>query len=183
MEQFTTARIVGRRLLPADLDFLTELHRAAEVMESHGGARSRSSTEPFVRSNVAHWRHYQFGLYVLSLNEEPDEPIGRAGLRWDRDAGEEPGVDLSIVLRQNAWGQGLATEIGKAVVAIARSLELPVVAGCQADHNAARRVMEKVGLVHTDNYIRYGADWARFVWPADLDSPANLVTRNSERRP
>lgn len=182
VEQFTTPRLVGRRLLPADLDFLVELHESPEVMETQGGVRSRASTEPFVRSNVAHWRHYQFGLYILSTIESPDDPIGRAGLRWDRATGDNPAVDLSVVLTQAAWGQGLAVEAGKAAVAIARNLELPIVAGCRADHVAARGAMEKVGLESAGTYTKHGSEWTRFVWPQDQDSPANLIPRNSERR-
>ena len=173
---------MGRRLLPADLDFLIELHESPEVMETQGGPRSRASTEPFVRSNVAHWRHYQFGLYIISLTESPDDPIGRAGLRWDRAAEESPAVDISVVLAQPMWGQGLAVEAGKAVVAIARNLDLPITAGCRADHAAARGAMEKVGLETAGTYVKHGTDWARFVWPPDQDSPATVIPRNSESR-
>lgn len=149
-------------------------------MGHSGGPRTAASTEPFVRSNVAHWRYYQFGLYVLSPADDPDRPIGRAGLRWDRRDGETPSADVSVVLTEAAWGRGYAVEAGTAMVTIARSLELPVTAGCRADHAVARAVLEKIGFVHTENQLRNGEDWVRYRWPEDGRSPARLVPHPAE---
>lgn len=181
VEQFTTPRLVGRRVLPADTDFLTELHLDEEIMFFHGGPRSRAATEPFVRSNVAHWRHYQFGLYVLSLAAEPDQPIGRAGLRWDPNQKPAPSVDVSVVLAKPHWGQGIGTEAAKAIIAIGLDQELPLIAGSEARHAAARRVMEKVGLVYLSEFERDQRGWVRYQWPGEKKAPADLVVQAARR--
>lgn len=174
VEQFTTDRVVGRRLLPADADFLADLHGSEAVMGFHGGVRSRATTERFVLSNVAHWRHYQLGLYIISHAEEPDVPIGRAGLRWTDDAEGAPAADLSVVLTGSAWGHGLATETARAITTIGLALDLSLIAGTEVRHATARRVLEKVGFVYSDEYRRHSRAWARYRWPADHEPPGRL---------
>ncbi len=181
VEQFATPRLVGRRLLPADTDFLTDLHENDEVMALHGGSRSRVSTEPFVQSNVAHWRHYQFGLYMISLADEPDEPIGRAGIRWDKTVADGPGVDVSVVLTQRVWGQGIATETMRAISTIGLDLDLPLVAGSEARHAAARRVLEKIGFIYDSEYERHSRGWVRYRWPTTKAAPGQ-ISRSTARR-
>lgn len=177
VEQFATPRVVGRRLLPADTDFLVDLHESEIVMDFHGGVRSRRTTEEFVQSNVAHWRHYQLGLYIISQTEEPDVPIGRAGLRRTEDADGQPVADLSVVLTSSAWGQGLATELGKAITTIGVAMDLSLVAGTEVRHATARRVMEKVGFVYSDEYRRHSRAWARYRWPTGREAPGQ-ISRN-----
>ena len=98
VERFETDRLTGRRLLPADQEFLAGLHADVTVMDLHDGPRSEAITERFVRSNIAHWRRYQFGLYIVSTIDDPDRPIGRAGLRWDRSLPDDATVDVNCVL-------------------------------------------------------------------------------------
>lgn len=174
VEQFSTTRLVGRRLLPADLDFLADLHQDDEVMADRGGARSASSTEPFVRSNVAHWRHNQYGLYILALAGRPDEPIGRAGLRSNRD-GQVPSVDVSVMLTKGAWGSGLATEALTAVTVIGLDLGLRLTATAAARHAAARRVMEKTGYIYSADFEHHSRGWVRYLWPSDKPAPGELM--------
>ncbi len=181
VEQFSTPRLVGRRLLPADTDFLVGLHEQPSVMALHGGVRSRASTEPFVRSNVAHWRHFQFGLYVVSLVEDPDVVIGRAGLRWDPHAAPSAVVDLSVVLTEAVWGRGLATEMATALVAIGLDHDLPVATASESRHAAARRVMEKVGFAFQAEVDRHQRSWVRYCWPTDRTSPATVSSEVARR--
>lgn len=192
IEQFVTSRLVARRLLPADLDFLTALHAEAAVMATRGGVRSAASTEPFVRSNVAHWRRYQFGLYVISLADNPDEPIGRAGLRWtghprpspwaETDGTESPAVDLSVILVPSVWEQGLGTEAAQALLAIGDRLGLPIVAGCEHDHWPAVSLATRVGLIRAGGYTHHNRPWVRFRWPAGGAPPVAIDTGDNEEQ-
>lgn len=135
-------------------------------MARHGGPRSALATAPFVRANIAHWRLYHFGLYVLAVTERPDQPIGRAGLRLEQGAnGSE--ADMSVVLTEDSWDQGFGTEAVLALLAIGRYLELPLVGRCEADHPAAVSVMENAGLARAGNDLRHGRTLCRYVSPED----------------
>lgn len=174
VEQFETERLVGRRLMPTHLDFLSDLHQDADVMKMHGGKRSAGITERFVQSNVAHWRRFQFGLWIISLSSEPDVPIGRAGLRWDRVFDDSQACDISCLLAKPYWAQGVGTEAVKISIAIGLQLGLPLVAGTEARHGPARRVMEKSGLVYWSDYSRNQRTWSKYQWPIEAPSPASV---------
>lgn len=158
-------------MLAADVEFLVELHEAGDVMALHGGTRSRDTTVRFVRSNIAHWGRFRFGLYVISERDDPDRLIGRAGLRWDDTVDGDPVVDVSAVLAKPSWGRGLGTEAVQAVTAIGLHLDLPLAARTDAGHTAARRVLEKVGYAHDSDFERGGRPWVRYRWPSDKPSP------------
>ena len=175
VEQFESERLSGRRLLPADQDFLAELHADATVMDLHDGPRSTSITERFVRSNVAHWRRYRFGLYIVATLDEPDRPIGRAGLRWDRSLDGDPTVDVNCVLVERVWGQGYATELFQVLTAIGLDLDLPLSSGTQARHVRARTALETTGFLYERDYERHDRGWVRYEWPTDREAPATVV--------
>ncbi len=172
VEQFETERLIGRRLMPTHLNFLSELHQDDDVMKIHGGKRSVGITERFVQSNAAHWRRFQFGLWIISRTDEPDVPIGRAGLRWDRVFDDSQACDISCILAKEFWNHGIATETVKVSIAIGLKLGLPLVAGSEARHGAARRVMEKSGLVYWSDYSRNQRTLSKYQWPVEASSPA-----------
>jgi len=180
VEEFTTGRILGTRLSPAHTDFLVDLHLDTDVMAMHSGQRSRATTEHFVQSNEAHWTRFQFGLWVISLVDDPETAVGRVGLRWDVMFDGTRACDASCLLTKSSWGQGLATEALQAVVSIGLELGLPLVAGCQADHDSARHVLDKVGLIYWEDYERHGNTWAKYQWPIELAPPGSVVRNESD---
>ncbi len=179
MQKFSTTGLIGRRVLANDVDFLVELHQSGNVMALHGGTRSPATTERFIGSNLAHWDRFRFGLYVISPRDEPDRPIGRAGLRWDRSVDGDPVVDVSAVLTEPSWGQGLGTEAVQAVTAIGLHLDLPLAARTDAAHKVARRVLEKVGYAQDSDFEHGGRAWVRYRWPSDRPSPGKTSRTTS----
>lgn len=75
--------------------------------------------------------------------------LGRGGLRWiDQSVGESL-VEVGYVLRQDAWGQGYATEACEAFIQIAaEGYGITELGGITLTGNdASTRVLEKCGFV------------------------------------
>jgi len=72
------------------------------------------------------------------------ELVGGIGIH----RGEECGAELGYWIARSRWGQGIATEAGRAMVAAARdTLRLPrLAAGHFIDNPASGRVLEKIGF-------------------------------------
>jgi RimJ/RimL family protein N-acetyltransferase len=59
-------------------------------------------------------------------------------------------VELGYWIARPHWGKGFATEAGRALIEIARSLKLPRLEGSHfVDNPASGRVLEKLGFVPT----------------------------------
>lgn len=89
-------------------------------------------------------------LIFLRTKAAP-ELVGGIGIH----RGEECGAELGYWIARPKWGDGLATEAGRAVIAAARdSLRLPRLrAGHFVDNPASGRVLEKLGFRPTGRVV------------------------------
>lgn len=85
---------------------------------------------------------YEFGMFI----KESGEYIGNIGIVNISSAHNRG--DITYFINPELWGQGFATEGGRAMLKLAfESLRLNRLAGCCMSCNgASRRVMEKLGL-------------------------------------
>jgi RimJ/RimL family protein N-acetyltransferase len=90
---------------------------------------------------AAHWRQFGFGLWLLR-DRFSGAVVGRGGLqRTIIEAANE--VEIAWAIVPDRWRQGLATELARACIEIARhDLALPhVIAYTRTDNIASRGVM------------------------------------------
>ena len=156
-----TTRLRLRRIVPGDLDRLVDLDADPEVMRfiSFGEPTPRERYEQVIlpRLLASYGANPLLGYWIAETRGD-DGFAGWFHLRPDRyDSGEQ---ELGYRLCRAAWGRGLATEGGRALVAhgfgpvgaekiSARTLVVNL---------GSRRVMEKCGLA-----------WERdFEWPEDV---------------
>jgi ribosomal-protein-alanine N-acetyltransferase len=154
--RFQTDRLVATRLHETDLSELSRMHQDANVMATLGGPRSDEQTRQFLDTNLAHWDEHGFGLWVFRAASKRTF-VGRGGLRHVHIDGRDE-VELAYALMPEFWGNGLATEMARALLTIAfEQLALAdLVAFTISTNQASRRVMEKVGFTFERELV-YGA--------------------------
>lgn len=146
-DRFQTDRMTATRLTAADEGVILSIDGDPVAMASIGGVRDPAKSAIYMRLNLAHWADKGFGMYLLHGRED-GVLLGRAGIRTIHIGGVAD-VELSYVMVPAAWGRGLATEIGRALVGIARDgLGLPgLVAIIDAANGPSLRVAAKCGFV------------------------------------
>lgn len=151
-----TARLRLRRFTPEDIDRLVELDSDPAVMRyiSYGVATpwQRYEREILPRWLASYAATPLLGYWAAETRVDA-EFIGWFHLRPDRiDAGEQ---ELGYRLRRAAWGQGCATELGRALVThgFERVGAAKISARALAGNVASQRVMQKCGLAHERDFV------------------------------
>jgi RimJ/RimL family protein N-acetyltransferase len=148
LESFLTPRLVADRLTPAHLGALRRMDRDECFMAHLGGVRDESGTAAYLDRNLAHWAAHGFGLWMLR-DRATLGGAGRAVLRHlDVDGVDE--VEVGYGFLPEFWGRGLATEVTRACLEIARDrLGLATVVAVTLPANlASQRVLTKAGLAY-----------------------------------
>ena len=133
----------------ADLGPLHEVWGDRDVMRwiGPGDAYSRDLEESERRLErlIEHQEAHGFSLWTV-VERETGIVIGDCGLVEFAFRGPE--FELACCLRKGAWGQGYATEAGRAWLDVAfGELGLSrVVAAAHPENEASRRVFEKLGM-------------------------------------
>lgn len=105
-------------------------------------------------------------LLLFERTSRAPRLVGACGL------GRRPSgaVELGYWIARAHWGQGFATEAGRALIEIARTLQLPSLEASHfLDNPASARVLEKLGFKPT------GITAPRLSYARGVDSPARLM--------
>ena len=145
-----TARLVLRRLTPADVDNLVELDGDPEVMRYLSGG-SPTPREKIERKVLPRFMSYYergdgYGFWA-AIEKATGAFLGWFGLHPTE--GNPPGdVELGYRLRRSAWGKGYGTEGARALIrkGFTELGARRVLANTYQDNLASQRVMQKVGM-------------------------------------
>ena len=144
-----TARLVLRAWRPEDLDPFAALNQDPEVMRYFPALLSREESDALAHSSIQGLEARGWGRWAV---ERPGIAafIGCIGLSvptWE--AHFSPCVEIVWRLAKDSWGQGLAPEGARAVLAFAfERIGLAAVVSCTSLLNRPSiRVMEKVGML------------------------------------
>jgi RimJ/RimL family protein N-acetyltransferase len=118
-----------------------------------------------VRVTESNYRSRGYGMFVLEL-KATGLVVGFCGLVHPDG---QPEAEIKYAFQQSAWGQGLATEAARELLAYgARAHRLQrVVATAAPDNKASHRVLAKAGMVPEG--VRLNEDGSRtqvFAWLA-----------------
>ncbi len=156
----TTARLQLEALSPdhcGELTPLLEDPRVAATLSPTGRPPAPGGSTQELAVKAEHWRRVGFGLWLLR-DRRSGALVGRGGLqRTIIEANDE--VEIAWAIVPECWRQGLATELARTCIEIARDdLALAdVIAYTRTDNVASRGVMEKAGMSLEREFIdRWG---------------------------
>jgi ribosomal-protein-alanine N-acetyltransferase len=171
----TTPRMVLRAVGEADISQLyRKIFSVPEVMSwvFAGTALSLAESESFVRANF-NFKAAPTGLCALA-EKASGEVIGFAGLNPCRVLSDDD-LEIGFVLAREAWGRGLATEIGQAQLAFGFQQlgRARLFALASAQNAASISTLEKLGMRYHSDVTPFGRSLRR-VYCIDADEWRHL---------
>src|SRR5689334_6477010 len=159
LETFQTARLRAERRRAADFDDLRRLHQDPTVMatlSADGQPLPVEQTRQSLRASLDHWDRYGYGIWTFH-DRASRKFVGYCGLRRGDLAGRAE-VELLYATMPAYWGQGLTTEMARAVLAVGfGELGLAeVICYTLTTNRASRRVMEKAGFSYERDIVHVG---------------------------
>ena len=105
---------------------------------------SQDRVREMILAQHSHWKERGYGLWAVETRST-GELMGRSGLQYLPETDE---VEVDFILGIAHWGQGFATEAGRASLRYGfEEIGLESVVGIVHPENAAsRRVLEKLGM-------------------------------------
>lgn len=158
-----TQRLRLRRLRPSDEGDLVALDTDPEVMRyvgSPAGVRSAEETLERVRQRIAA-DHGPLGFW--RVESRADRTFYGLAALIRMPSGDD--IELAYRLIRPAWGRGIATEAGAAVVeqAFGAARLSRLVAVTYPDNRASQRVLEKLGFTRHGDLDYKGVRTAYYV--------------------
>jgi [ribosomal protein S5]-alanine N-acetyltransferase len=149
IEHFETARLTAERLRSEHrLDYIRLLQdrRVMRTLSPDGQPLSVEQAAAWLQLSLQHWDRHGFGYWLIRARAD-NQFVGRAGLKQDLVDGREE-IELAYALLPAYWGQGLATELGAAILKVGfEKLGLAdVICFTLTTNLASQRVMQKLGF-------------------------------------
>jgi len=145
-----TDRLRMRSWVRSDREPFAELNADPEVMRYFAGVQSRDESDAFADRIAARMAELGYGLWALEV-KGTSEFIGFTGLNpMPEDVPGAGSIEVGWRLARSAWGQGYATEAGRAALSVAfDQAGFDEVWSLTATINApSRAVMDRLGLRH-----------------------------------
>jgi RimJ/RimL family protein N-acetyltransferase len=139
-----TERLVLREWRASDFEAYAATAADPEVMRFMGGALDRADSWRQMALFAGHWTLRGYGTWAIERRAD-GALLGRAGLHYPEGW---PGLEVGWTLARRAWGQGYATEAGRAAIDWAWAvIDAPRLISVIDPVNAASvRVAERLGL-------------------------------------
>ena len=116
--EIETERLVLRRFVPEDIDWLARMLGDPDTLEHWDRPLTRTESVRWIDANLERYAADGYGLWVV---EHDGEPVGDCGIVL-REVEGEPEVEVGYHLARRHWGNGYATEAAAASIERAREL-------------------------------------------------------------
>jgi ribosomal-protein-alanine N-acetyltransferase len=123
------------------------------------GSLAQDRVQRMIDGLLKHWEERGYGLWAVESGTTR-ELMGRCGLQWLPDTEE---VEVDFLLGKPFWGQGFATEAGRASVRFGfERLGLERIVGIvHVENGASKRVLEKLGMTLLEQREFFGIECYR----------------------
>ncbi len=141
-----TERLGLRRFTPLDIDWLVALYDDAQVVRYLGGRKDRAEVLELLNDRILRYYDEHPGLGIwMTVDRATNTPVGFHLLNHIQG---ESLIQVGFVLSRAAWGRGIGTEMGRAVLRYGfATLALPHIVGiAHLDNHASQHVLSKIGL-------------------------------------
>ncbi|WP_157682327.1 GNAT family N-acetyltransferase [Mucilaginibacter mallensis] len=155
-----TPRLIIREFLPDEQDIYLNHFTDEEVCRHIPKRTTDERIKIFLIATVNYQTNKKLGIWGM-FNKANGVFIGSCLLRLF----DEPDkIELGYSMERKYWGQGIATEMAEALIeyAFTDADVNEVVAVTTLENIASQRVLEKAGLVRTDNVMRNEEELAFF---------------------
>ena len=152
----TTERLIVRPFTLEDTATMHQIINGKDVLKYFPG--SKTITEVQVQRMIerirTHWQDKGYGLWAIELRAT-GALLGRCGLQHLEETDE---VEIDFIFSRDHWGNGFATEAGKASLQYGlEQLRLQTIVGIVHPENlASQRVLEKVGMAQIEKTEYFG---------------------------
>ncbi|MBL8164783.1 MAG: GNAT family N-acetyltransferase [Anaerolineae bacterium] len=149
---FETARLFVRHLTLDDLDALDAICSDPELMSYAGDGTPlpRDLSEKWIHKSIDNYQRYGYGNSAV-IAKADQQFIGYCGLVLTPHVSSQRGeAELIYALRKPYWGQGLATELTRAMIDYGFGVHgiKRIVATIAPENVASIRVVEKLGMTY-----------------------------------
>jgi RimJ/RimL family protein N-acetyltransferase len=154
----STPRLGLRKWLPADIPPFARMNQDPVVREFFPNLMTFDESVNGVRWIERHFDEYGYGLYAVE-ELSTGEFIGFTGFSHPSfDAWFTPCVEIGWRLKQEAWGQGYATEAARACLQHGWGMLglTKVLSFTAAGNNRSERVMQKIGMTRIGEFEHPG---------------------------
>lgn len=149
MRSLTTARLTLSPPVSTDASRLFEIYGdpATNRFNPFGPHADLAASEAMLGDWMAQWDQDGFSQWAVAETSDPDRIIGFGGISM-RLYGDLPRLNLGYRFAPEAWGKGLATELGRASLDFAfTTLGARQVFAVVRPHNAPSiAVLERLGM-------------------------------------
>ena len=169
----TTPRLYLRQWLPGDAALLRPIVTDPRMLRFIGDGKpwSDDRIDRFVRGGIEMATSRGWVLWPL-IHRADERLIGFCGF----NGGYPPDVELGWWIAPERWGQGLATEAGRATLEYGfRAFAFPrVISVAQPGNVASIRVMQKLGMTFDGEFTHEGIDLVRYVKSNPTAAPGDV---------
>jgi RimJ/RimL family protein N-acetyltransferase len=159
-----TERLILREMVPSDAEALFEMDSNPNVHKYlwNKPLTSIDGVHQYIEMVRNQYLENNIGRFVVVL-KETNELIGWAGLKYNTEKvnNKVHFYDIGYRLNEKFWGKGYASEASFAWLDYGFNvMKIKVMeAAAHTDNIASNRILQKIGLKMTEQYLEEGVSW------------------------